>query len=492
MNVLLIYPEYPATFWSFKYALSFINKKASLPPLGLLTVASFLPKTWNKKLVDLNVSKLKDLDIEWADCVFISGMIVQRDSAQEIIDRVKTFGKIVVAGGPLFSAEYENFTNVDSFVLNEAEDCIPELIEGLCNGDFKKIYSSKERPDLSHTPVPDWSLINIKDYASIPMQISRGCPYNCDFCNIVIVNGKIPRLKSIEQVQAELDAIYNTGWRGSVFIVDDNFIGNYAKVKQILRGIIQWMDSKKTPFTLSTEAPITLADNIEILELMKKANFVKVFVGIETPDEEGLKSCGKTQNMNRNLIEKVKFLQQNGLEVQGGFIVGFDTDTPKIFDNMIKFIQGSGIVTAMVGLLHALPDTTLYKKLQLEKRIVDIPTGNNTDYSLNFLPKMNMDVLMEGYKKIQDSIFAPKLYYKRVKIFLKEYKTSYISHRIPIHIQISALTKSFYKLGIREKGKYHFWKVLIWTLFRKPKHLPLAITMSIYGYHFRQVLSNQV
>lgn len=491
MKILMIYPEYPVTFWSFKYALTFINKKASLPPLGLLTVASLLPVHWDKKLVDMNVSELSDADILWADYVFISGMTVQRASAQFVIERVRQFGKFIVAGGPLFSAEYDSFGGVDCFVLNEGEVTIPMFLAGLENGTPERIYQSTERPDITRTPIPDWSLINHNDYATLSIQISRGCPYNCDFCDIVVINGRIPRLKSVSQVQSELDAIYNTGWRGSVFIVDDNFIGNYSKVIQILQGIIEWMNIKKKPFTLSTEAPITLADNTDIVDLMRKANFVKVFVGIETPNEESLKSCGKFQNCNKNLTEKVKWLQRNGLEVQGGFIVGFDTDTPKIFDNMIKFIQGSGIVTAMVGLLHAIPETKLYKKLQNEDRIIDTPTGNNTDNTLNFLPKMNIDTLTEGYKKIQDTIFSPRPFYKRVRVFLKEYNSPAVASGLPVMIQMKAFTRSVMKMGIMEKGKVHYWKVMLWTIFHKPKLLPMAITMSIYGYHFRQVLQNQ-
>lgn len=492
MNVLMIYPKYPATFWSFKYALSFINKKASLPPLGLLTVSSLLPKTWVKKLIDLNVSELKDSDILWADYVFISGMTVQRDSAKEVIDKVKIFNKFIVAGGPLFTKEYSAFAQVDCFVLNEGEVTIPLFLEGFKKGELKKIYESSEKPDLKSTPLPDWQLINPKDYASMCIQVSRGCPYSCDFCDIVILNGRVSRFKTVEQVKSELDAIYNMGWRRNIFIVDDNFIGNYSKVKEILKGIIEWMDIRNRPFTLSTEAPITLADNEELLGLMKKANFDAVFVGIETPDEKGLLSCGKTQNTNKNLLEKVKILQRNGLEVQGGFIIGFDTDTASIFDNMINFIQDSGIVTAMVGLLHALPETKLYKKLQSEKRLINTVSGNNTDFSLNFIPKMNKDMLIEGYKRVQDSIFSTKAYYKRVKTYLKEYQHSSVSTRLPLSIQIKALTRSIIKLGIIEKGKFDFWKLLIWTIFRKPAFLPIAITMSIYGYHFRQVLLNHV
>jgi radical SAM superfamily enzyme YgiQ (UPF0313 family) len=488
MKVLLIYPEYPATFWSFKHALPFINKKVSLPPLGLLTVASLIPVEWEKKLVDLNASELTDKDIIWADYVFISGMVVQRKSAKEVIKRAKSFGKTVVAGGPLFTNDYHDFDNVDSFVLNEGEVTIPLFLKDLEENNIKHVYTSDERPDLASTPVPDWSLINFKDYASMSMQISRGCPFNCDFCDIIIMNGRVPRLKSPEQVIREMDALYETGWHGGVFIVDDNFIGNKIEAKKILDSIVLWMEEKKRPFTLFTEASINLADDEKLMRLMQRANFDSVFIGIETPEEEGLMSCGKLHNTKKDLIEKVKIIQQNGLEVQGGFILGFDTDTPNTFDNMIKFIQKSGIVTAMVGLLHAIPETQLYKRLHREERIVAVPTGDNTDFSLNFIPAMNLESLMKGYKKVLDTIFSPKHYNKRIITYLKEYKKVAVNSKLTFRMQMRALSRTIWKIGITGNGKFHFWKLMFWTIFRKPNLIPEAITHSIYGYHYRTVL----
>ena len=488
MKVLLIYPEYPATFWSFKHALPFISKKVSLPPLGLLTVASLLPEKWEKKLIDLNAAELGDKDIMWADYIFISGMVVQRKSAKEVAKRAKSFGKFVVAGGPLFTNEYIDFDNVDCFVLNEGEITIPMFLKDLENNNLKHVYKSEEKPDLEMTPVPMWSLINSKDYASLSMQISRGCPYNCDFCDIILMNGRVPRLKSPEQVIEEMDALYDYGWRGGVFIVDDNFIGNKIEAVRILRKIVQWMELKNKPFTLYTEASINLADDTRLLELMQKANFDSVFIGIETPEECGLISCGKIHNTRKDLLEKVKIIQRNGLEVQGGFILGFDTDTPNTFDNMIKFIQKSGIVTAMVGLLHAIPETKLYKRLHNEKRILSVPTGDNTDFSLNFVPIMNPESLMEGYKKVIDTIFAPKHYYKRVITYLKEYNKIAVNKKLSFRLQIKALSKAIWKIGIKGKGKFHFWKLVSWTIIRKPSLISEAITYSIYGYHYRTVL----
>lgn len=488
MKVLLVYPEYPATFWSFKHALPFINKKVALPPLGLLTVASLIPKEWEKRLIDMNGAELKDEDIVWADYVFISGMVVQRKSAKEVINRAKSFGKFIVAGGPLFSNEYNEFENVDCFVLNEGEITIPLFLKDLENNSIKHVYKSDEKPDMKTSPVPDWSLINSNDYATLSMQISRGCPYNCDFCDIIIMNGRVPRLKSPEQVIKEMDALYDYGWRGGVFIVDDNFIGNRIQAERILKRIVQWMDGKNKPFTLVTEASINLAENEKLMELMQKANFDSVFIGIETPEEEGLLSCGKLHNMKKDLVEKVKIIQRNGLEVQGGFILGFDTDTPNTFDNMIQFIQKSGIITAMVGLLHAIPETQLYKRLNKEKRILTIPTGDNTDFTLNFIPEMNIESLMKGYEKVLDTIFTPKYYYKRIITYLKEYNKIAVYKKLSIRMQFKAISKAIWKIGIISKGKFHFWKLMFWTGFSKPSLIAEAIRHSIYGYHYRTVL----
>jgi radical SAM superfamily enzyme YgiQ (UPF0313 family) len=468
-----------------------VNKKSAFPPLGILTVSSMLPADWEKRLVDMNVKNLKDEDIDWADMVFISGMIVQKDSAQKIIDRVKTFGKTVIAGGPLFTTGYKDFRNVDSFVLNEGETTLPLFLEDLEKGIMKPVYSSNERPDIGNTPLPDWNLINVKDYLNLAVQFSRGCPFNCEFCDIIVMNGRIPRTKTTEQMMAEFDAIYAKGWKGGVFIVDDNFIGNKNKVKDLLTGIKLWMEEKKYPFTLFTEASINLADDEELMVLMREANFDNVFIGIETPDEDALKSCDKVQNQNINMIESIKRIQRNGMGVMGGFIVGFDTDTPKIFDKMVQFIQKSGVITAMVGLLNALPKTKLHERLSNEGRLLENQSsGNNTDSSINFLPKMNIDELIKGYKGILEQLFTPKNYYKRITTFLKEYnpfvkgKKSHIS----IWKSLRILTVSIFRFGFIDSGRFYFWKMFIWALVKKPYLLADVISYSITGFHYRKVL----
>ena len=351
MKILLVYPEFPDTFWSFKHALKFIKKKAGAPPLGLLTVAAMLPSDWEKRLVDLNVTDLTDDDLKWADYVFLSAMVVQRKSAQVIIQRCQTVDVKIVAGGPLFTMEHEKFPDVDFFVLNEAEITLAPFLHDLEQGQAKRVYASDEFPDIHQTPTPLWHLADLQFYESVSIQFSRGCPFNCDFCNITSLLGHLPRTKTADQIIAELDGIYALGWRKSIFFVDDNFIGNKKYIKtEVLPALIKWRKHKSgIPF--NTELSINLADDPVLLKLMVQAGFDTVFVGIETPNEDSLTECNKKQNKGRDLVESVKILQRAGLQVQGGFIVGFDNDSPAIFQQQIDFIQKSGIVTAMVGLL---------------------------------------------------------------------------------------------------------------------------------------------
>ena len=490
MKILMVYPRYPNTFWSFRYALKFISKKASFPPLGLLTVAAMLPGKWQKRLVDMNVTGLTDEDIKWADYVFVSAMVVQRSSAKEVIARCRRLDTRVVAGGPLFSMGHEEFDEVDHLVLDEAEITLPLFLEDLGQGCPQHVYTTKERPDIGKTPIPLWSLINMKKYSSMNVQYSRGCPFNCEFCDIIILNGHIPRTKSKAQVLAELDALYRQGWRGGVFIVDDNFIGNKNKLKaEILPAVIAWMKAKKYPFALSTEASINLADDEELMQLMVSAGFNAVFIGIETPNEESLAECNKLPNKGRDLKALVKKVQNHGLEVQGGFIVGFDSDPLSIFKSQISFIQKSGIATAMVGLLNAPRGTRLYQRLKRENRILEGSSGDNTDCSINFIPRMKYETLINGYKHILKTIYSPKQYYERVKTFLKEYKPQKREGKFRLQLyHIKAFLNSMWFLGVREKGRRYYWKLFVSTLLRYPRSFPLVISLSIYGFHFRKVV----
>ena len=488
MNILLVYPEYPDTFWSFKHALKFVSKKASFPPLGLLTIASMLPKDWDKKLIDMNAAKLKDEDILWADYVFISAMSIQSESADEIIHRCKSLGTKIVAGGPLFTSTPGNYKEVDHLVLNEAEITLPQFLHDVNAGEPKHKYTTKEWADIAATPLPLWDIVPLKNYTSMNIQYSRGCPFDCDFCDITVLYGRKARTKTKEQVISELDALYFSGWRGPVFFVDDNFIGNKGKLKrEILPAIAEWMVKRKNPFYLNTEASINLADDEKLMHLMVKAGFEAVFIGIESPNDDSLVECNKPQNRNRDLIASIKKIQQAGLEVQGGFIVGFDNDPPSIFEKLANFIQESGIVTAMVGLLNAPKGTKLQKRLEDEGRMLENFTGSNTDFSINFIPKMDLNALLEGYQKILDKIYSPKYYYERVMRFLKEFdpKKKKIFHVNPNYIL--ALFKSIIKLGVMGEERIYYWKLFFWSLFRKPQLFSLAILFSIYGFHFRKI-----
>jgi len=486
MKVLFIYPKFPDTFWSFKSALKFIHRKAANPPLGLLTVAAMRPDELQKRLVDMNVDELTDDELSWADMAFIGGMAIQRNSAQQIIAQCKEAGLKIVAGGPLFTSEHDKFEDVDHFVLNEAEMTLPPFLADLDKGRAKHVYETAEFCDIRRTPAPVWELIDLKHYASMSIQFSRGCPFNCEFCNVTALLGHRARVKTAEQIIAELDGLYNLGWRGQVFFVDDNFIGNKAYLKTyLLPALIQWQKGRKQiPF--NTEASVNLADDEPLMEMMVKAGFDSVFIGIETPNEESLTECNKLQNKNRNLIESVRLMQRSGLQVQGGFIVGFDSDTPSIFQRQIEFIQKSGIVTAMVGLLNAPPGTRLYERMGKEGRLTGLISGDNVDGTTNILPKMGLDVLHEGYREMMRHIYSPKHYYQRAMTFLREYKRPKI--RTPLDIQrLLAVLRASIRLGIFGRERFQYWKIFYWTLFRRPQLFPLAITFAIYGHHFRKV-----
>lgn len=488
MKILCVYPHYPDTFWSFSHALKFIGKKAAFPPLGLLTVAAMLPETWEKRLVDLNVRSLSDLELGWADYVFISAMVVQRESAQEVLERCRRLGVRTVVGGPLCTSAPEEFDTADHLILGEAEITLPPFLEDLDRGRARHIYSTEQRADVNLTPIPLWGLINPHDYAAMNIQYSRGCPFDCEFCDITLLFGRTPRTKGKEQLVAELEALYEWGWRGGVFFVDDNFIGDKRKLKnEVLPATLDWMERRRHPFVFFTEASIELADDPCLMELMVKSGFEEVFIGIETPCDAGFSESGKVQNKNRDLIACVKRIQHAGLQVQGGFIVGFDSDPPSIFERQISFIQESGIVTAMVGMLTALRGTKLYQRLLREGRLLGNTSGNNTAVALNYIPTMRPIDLISGYRTILTTIYSPRAYYQRVVSFLKEYRPMQRGKSRLKSGYFGAFFKSIFFLGVMGKERFYFWKLFFWSLTRKPRLFPLAITFAIYGYHFRKV-----
>jgi radical SAM superfamily enzyme YgiQ (UPF0313 family) len=486
MKVLLLSPETPTTFWSFKHVLPFVAKRAAFPPLGLMTVAALLPRSWELKLVDLNVSRLRDADLRWADYVMISAMIVHRDSVYEIIARCKALERTVIGGGPLFTTGHTEFAADVHCVLGEAEDLIGELVDDMESNQLRKVYSATARPDITRTPIPRWDLIQLRHYVTMPVQFSRGCPYDCEFCDIVVMNGRVPRTKSPHQMLAELDALNDRGWSGMVFLVDDNFIGNKARVREFLVELVRWRLRTKSQIAFFTEASVNLADDPKLLELMVRAGFKKVFLGIETSNPASLEECHKLQNTQRDMAISIRTIQHAGLEVMGGFIVGFDNDPPSVFDQQFEFIQQTGIVTAMVGLLTALPQTRLYQRLQREGRLLDETNGNNTAAVLNFVPRLDRQFLVAGYRQLMQALYEPKSYYRRILIFLKRHRTQGPAVRLS-WTEINAFLKSLWLMGVRHQGRRAFWLFLTAVLLHHPRQVAQAMTLAIYGHHFRQV-----
>lgn len=489
MNILLIYPRNPDSFWSFKHALSFISRKAAAPPLGLITVSALLPSGWHKKLVDLNVSSLLPDDIKWADYVFISAMYIQKESVDQIIAQCLRYKIKIVAGGPLFTQEYDLYPQINHFILNEAEITLPMFLNDLDKGKTpERIYRTDEYADISISPTPEYHLLSWKDYAFMSIQVSRGCPFSCDFCEITSLLGQKVRIKQRRQIIQELEALYNLGWRGPVSVVDDNFIGNKKEIKyKLLPAMQEWMKKHHYPFTFNMQTSINLADDQELMNELALTGFNSAFIGIETPDIQSLNECHKYQNKNRDLLQSVKRIQQSGLQVSGGFILGFDSDTVNIFQQQIDFIQQSGIVTAMVGMLNAPKNTPLYNRLKAENRLTTDATGNNTDSSMNFIPTMDIDELTRGYKNVIESIYTERPYYNRIRRFLLNYRSKYKRQGKLRLSSISAFIKCIFIIGLLTKGRREYWKFFFWTLIRRPDLFMDAMTYVVYGYHFRMV-----
>jgi radical SAM superfamily enzyme YgiQ (UPF0313 family) len=486
MKILLVYPRNPDSFWSFKHVLRFVAKRAAFPPLGLLTVAALLPSGWELKLVDTNVEPLENRDIAWADWVMLSGMIVHKDHAREIARRCAALGRPVIAGGPLFTTGHRDFPEIPHFVLGEAENLIDELVADMRAGEVKKTYRAAEFPDVTRTPVPRWDLVEVRHYVTMPVQFSRGCPFDCEFCDIVAMYGRVPRTKRPEQVIAELEALQRAGWRDMVFIVDDNFIGNKKRVRELLGALVDWRERTRPSVGFLTEASVNLADQEDLLELMVRAGFKKVFVGLETPVLESLEECHKVQNSKRDLAEAVRAIQGAGLEVMGGFIVGFDHDPLDIFHRQFEFIQRSGVVTAMVGLLTALPQTRLYERLAREGRMLADSIGDNTAAVLNFVPRLDRGYLFAGYRELMRSLYAPENYYRRVRAFLATWRPRGPGTRLA-GSDLRAFLLSLWTLGVSRSGRLAYWRLFWTTLIARPRKFRAAMELAIMGHHYRTV-----
>jgi len=488
LKVLLINPQFPDTYWSFRHALPFEQKRSAFPPLGLLTVSSLLPATWERRLIDLEICNLEETDIEWADIVFLTAMLVQAESLRLVISRCKRAGKKVVVGGPYVTTLKEELTGADHVFRGEVETTLPQFIKDLERGDEKPLYTSPERPALSATPSPDFALADLKSYSAMSVQYSRGCPFQCEFCDIIEIYGRVPRTKSDQQMINELDALYDVGWRGPVFIVDDNFIGNKRNVKRMLPALAEWSRSHDYPFSFMTEASLNLAEDESLLETMRTAGFRRVFLGIETPVEDSLKEAQKGQNLRRDLLESIRLIQAHGLEIMAGFIIGFDNDPEDIFERQINFIRASAIPLAMVNLLSALPDTQLWRRLEREGRLLDEASGNNSDCSLNFIPRMDPDQLVKGYKRVMLTIYKPSEYYARALDSLTKVIQKGPNPRgTSLTQDIGTLLRILTKLGIRDRERLEFWVYMYRVVTRHRKAFARGMRLAAMGYHLRRL-----
>lgn len=488
MRVLLVYPEFPETYWSFQHALSFEGKRSAFPPLGLLTISALLPGEWERRLVDMNIQPLKQAEIEWAEMVFVSAMLSQKDALERVVARCKALGKRVVVGGPYVTTNPSDLSGADHIFLGEAEATLPEFLSDLKRGEARRIYQAHERPAMSLSPLPDFRLADLRHYTAMSIQFSRGCPFQCEFCDIIEIYGRVPRTKSNSQVLSELDALFDLGWRGMVFIVDDNFIGNKRQVKQLLPEMTAWSERHNFPFSFITEASVNLAEDEELLENMKRAGFRRVFLGIETPVRDSLLEAQKEQNTRGELLVAVRRIQDFGIEVMAGFIVGFDNDPSDIFERQIEFIRASAIPLAMVGLLNALPQTQLWRRLKREGRLLTESSGNNTDSSLNFIPRIDASDLVAGYRSIMNTIYSPDEYYQRALQSLERVRSeSAEPRRTGLLMDALTLSRVVMALGVRDSERGSFWRFLSKAFTSHRTKFAEAVRLAALGYHFRKL-----
>ncbi len=489
MNILLVEPRTPETFWSLRHALRYVGRRAANPPLGLVTVAGMLPAEWSCRVVDGNTRDLTDQDIRWADWVLVSAMLIQRDGVIDLVRRCHALGRPVIGGGPLFADPPDPELGVDVTVVGEAEEVVGALVADLRAGHPRTCYRAPRFPDLARTPIPRWDLLDLSHYATLSVQSCRGCPYDCEFCDVVALNGRQPRHKPAERFVAELETLRRLGWRGPVFVVDDNFIGNRRRCLDLLRAILAWRQRTGARMTFLTEASVNMASDPELLELMVAAGFKKVFLGLETPSLDSLRECHKLQNLRDDLATSVQAIQAAGLEVMGGFIVGFDSDQPDIFQRQFEFIQKTGVVTAMVGLLQALPRSRLFERLAREGRLHGGSLGDNTRAEFNFEPRLDREFLLAGYRRLVQRLYEPACYYRRIETYLQVHRPRGPRPHLGWR-DLGALARSLWSLGVRHRGRRAFWRLLARAAVRHPRQFGEAVTLAIMGVHFRHVAAS--
>lgn len=489
MNVLLIWPQIPVTYWGAHYSIGLVGKRANMPPLGLITVAALCPKEWNLKVRDLNAETLKDEDIKASDMVLMSGMVIQHDSMMDVLRRCKKYGVPCAVGGPHATSSPEKFDDAAYLILDEGEITFEKFLNDLKENKAERVYTAGgEKPDVTRTPIPRFDLLNVDFYSHMCVQFSRGCPFACEFCDITTLYGKKPRTKTGEQIVAELQMIYDLGFRGEIFLVDDNFIGNKKAVKAMLPTLIEWMKKHDYPFWLYTEASINLSDDDELLELMCKAGFHSVFIGIESPSLESLRETKKFQNLPGDLLAKVHKIQELGIEVMAGFIIGFDSDTEDIFERQIEFITLARIPMAMVGPLNAMPNTELWTRLIREGRLRADFEGDNLGLC-NFETKLPALSIASGYKHVLASLYSAEAYFGRLKALIASMKHSKnetltrLSTAMLARYAVS-LTGALAFLLLRSEYRLEYASFLYWVLRNHPDKFLFAVARAIVGYHF--------
>lgn len=499
-RILLVYPKIPATYWGFEYALKFTYYKSVMPPLGVLTIAAMLPTHYEPKILDLNTTDISPNDIEDADMVFISAMIIQKESFNHIVQLCRKNHKTVVAGGPYATSCYKDIKDVDYFVLNEGEVTLPQFLRDLESGCPQKVYRDETKPDLAMTPTPRFDLINIDQYAFMALQYSRGCPNDCEFCDIREMFGNRVRTKKSDQFIREMECLYDMDFRGSIFVVDDNFTAARNHVKDLLKQIIKWQNDHDYPFSFCSQVSLDVAKDDELLDLLRKARFYELFIGIETPHAETLLQMRKKNNIHIDLHEAVQNIQSRGIEVMGGFILGFDTDPEDIFNSMIDFIQKAAIPQAMIGLLNALPNSTFYRRMEQEGRISSEFSGDNLSFQSNIIPVMPKQKLINGFKHVISEIYKPENYYKRVLTLIKHFpkddvyrdylaSASQATDSIKIktfskHLKIRLLNLFILYKAIFNSYTFDVAIFLMKALRYNYKYFNYAIRMTVRGYHF--------